>query len=267
MNIGMITCNYFMRIYGYQRPENFNWGDMVKKYEAEFSQQDFLDLAREIRSIGFSSLEIWAPTFSYTVYTLEKAKEMAVALASLGFEKLAYCIGGWGDTDIGQIEKAYPFANAMGCHVVTGCIRKPDVDTVLPEIERCGKKYGMLYAIENHPLPSIEDFKDVKRLSEPYSTIGANLDTGIYNMLGYDVLEAADLLKDKIYHVHFKETPKGAAGGCLPLGDADTPLAPLLLKLRDWNYAHMVSVEFEYHGDPLPGLHKSLGFINGVLSR
>lgn len=265
MDIGMITCNYFMHIYHYQRPENFNWGDMVKKYEAEFSQADFLKLAEEIRSIGFNSLEIWAPTFSYTVYTPEKAEEMAGKLEGMGFDSLAYCIGGWGAGDFDQIEKAYAFASAMGCKVVTGCIRKDDVDIILPEIERCGKQYGLLYAIENHPLPSIEDPEDVKRLAAPYSTIGANLDTGIYNMLGYDVVKAADLLKDKIYHVHFKDTPKGGSG-CQPLGDADTPLAPVLRKLRSWDYKYMVSIEFEYEHHPLPGLHKSLGFINGVLA-
>lgn len=265
MNIGMITCNYFMKIYDYQRPDNFNWGDMVKRYETEFSQSDFIDLAKEIKTIGYDSLEVWAPTFSYKVYTLNKAKEMADYLSNLGFNKLAYCIGGWNLNDLDEIEKAYMFAHSMGCKVVTGCINLADAEKILPEIDRCCQKYNMLYAIENHPLPSIEDPEDVKRLSDPYETIGANLDTGIYNMLNYDVVQAADLLKDKIYHVHFKETPKGGSG-CLPLGDADTPLAAVLRKLCEWNYEHMLSVEFEYEKDPLPGLNKSLGFINGVLA-
>ena len=265
MDIGMITCNYYMRIYNYEKPADFNWGDMVKKYESEFSESDFLELVQEIRSIGFGSLEIWAPTFSYNVYTPDQGRQMAVKLKNIGFSSLAYCIGGWGAQDMPNIEKAYIFASAMGCKVVTGCIRLDDVGQVLPEIERCGIKYNMLYAIENHPLPSIEDPADVSRLIKPYKTIGANLDTGIYNMLGYGVLAAADLLKDKIFHVHFKDTPKGGSG-CLPLGDSDTPLAPLLRKLRDWGYTGMVSVEFEYPNDPLPGLHKSLGFINGALA-
>ncbi len=265
MNIGMITCTYFMRIYNYQQPEPFNWGEMENKYRKEFSREDFLQLAREIRTIGFNSLEIWAPMFSFEVYSLDEGRQMAEGLKALGYQSLVYCIGGWGAADLPRIEKAYAFAQAMGCKVVTGCIRLADVDVVLPEIERCGLKYGLLYAIENHPEPSIERPEDVDRLTRPYKTIGANLDTGIYNMMGYDVLAAADLLKDKVYHVHFKDSPRGGSG-CLPLGDADTPCAALLHKFREWNYPYMVSVEYEFPTDPEPGLYKSLGYINGALA-
>lgn len=265
MNIGMITCTYYMRVYNYKQPENFKWGEMEDKYRKEFSWDDFIQLAGEIRSIGFNSLEIWAPMFSFEVYTLSEGEKMAAELKDLGYQSLAYCIGGWGANDLPRIEKAYAFAKAMGCQVVTGCIRLPDADVVLPEIERCGLKYGLLYAIENHPEPSIEKPEDVARLSKPYSTIGANLDTGIYNMMGYDVLAAADLLRDKVFHVHFKDSPKGGSG-CLPLGDSDTPCAALLQKFRSWDYQYMVSVEYEFPTDPEPGLYKSLGFINGVLA-
>lgn len=265
MNIGMITCTYFMRIYDYKRPDAFNWGDMTRKYQQEFSRDDFIQLAKEIKGIGFNSLEIWEPMFSYKVYTLEEGKAMAEELKAIGFQSLAYCIGGWGAGDVANIDSAYAFAHAMGCQVVTGCIRLPDADVVLPVIEKAGLKYGMKYAIENHPEPSVEKPEDVYRLSQGYETIGANLDTGIYNMMGYDLLAAADLLKGKIYHVHFKDSPRGGEG-CLPLGDADTPLAPLLRKLREWDYSYMVSVEYEFPTDPEPGLYKSLGYINGVLA-
>jgi len=265
MNIGMITCTYYMRIYDYKRPEPFQWGDMEDKYRQEFKKDDFLELVKEIKSVGFNSLEIWAPMYSFEVYTPDDAKDMAVELNNLGFSSLAYCIGGWRKKDIPRIEKAYAFAKAMGCKVVTGCIQKDDAQVILDEVERCGIKYGLLYAIENHPEPSIEKPEDVDRLTEPYKTVGANLDTGIYNMMGYDVLKAADLLKEKVYHVHFKDSPKGG-DGCLPLGDSDTPVAELLKKFKEWDYPYMVSVEYEYPTDPKPGLYKSMGFINGVLA-
>jgi len=265
MNIGMITCTYFMRIYDYKRPDPFNWGEMEDKYRREFSRDDFMELAGEIRAIGFNSLEIWAPMFSFEVYTLEEGAQMAADLKEMGFGSLAYCIGGWGAADIPRIEKDYAFAHAMGCKVVTGCIRKADAGVVLPEIERCGLKYDILYAIENHPEPSVEKPEDVDTLTRPYKTIGANLDTGIYNMMGYDVLAAADLLRDKVYHVHFKDSPRGGQG-CMPIGDADTPCAALLRKFRQWNYPYMVSVEYEYPTDPEPGLYKSMGYIKGVLA-
>ncbi len=265
MNIGMITCNYFMRIYGNSMPDDFDWGKMVVKYRAEFHRDDFLKLAGEIREMGYENLEIWEPTFSHFVYSEDDARAIAADLKAMGFQSLAYCIGGWSAGDVPHIERGYRFAKALGSKVVTGCVPLADVDKVLPELERCGLKYGLRYAIENHPAPNIEDPKDVARVIADYKTVGANFDAGIYNMQNFDVIEGAKLLRDRIYHVHFKDTVKGGHD-CLPIGDGDAPLAALVRLLRDWNYDGMVSVEFEYNGDPAPGLVRSLAYIRGALA-
>ena len=265
MNIGMITCNYFMRIYDYVMPDPLNWGEMCDKYRAEFSRADFIKLAKEIRDMNYDCLEIWEPMFSHQVYSESDACSLAEELGVLGFRKLAYCIGGWSGDDVPQVEKAYLFAKALGAEVVTGGINVPTADIILPEVERCGKKYGLLYAIENHPAPNPESPEEVLALCTPYSTVGANIDTGIYNMQFFDVLAAADLLKDKVYHVHFKDTIKGGSN-CLPIGEGDWPIDKMLLKLKEWGYDRMLSVEFEHHRDPAPGLIKSLGYINSVLN-
>ena len=264
MNIGMITCNYFMRIYNYVTPDPFDWMEMCKKYRAEFTRADFLQMAKEIREMGYNCLEIWEPNFSHHVYNESDAQAIAKELAGLGFKKIVYCIGGWGADDVAQVEKAYLFAKALGAPVVTGCIHKPGADIILPEIERCGKIHNILYAIENHPEPNFESPEEIAKACALYSTIGANLDTGIYNMQNYDVLAAADLLKDKIYHIHFKDTTKGGKG-CLPIGDGDWPADELIRKLKSWGYDRMLSVEYEVHEDPAPGLRKSISFINNVI--
>ncbi|MDR2649798.1 MAG: sugar phosphate isomerase/epimerase [Clostridiales bacterium] len=264
MNIGMITCNYFMRIYGYKEPENFNWGDMSAKWRAEFKKEDFLALAREIRDIGYDELEIWEPTFSHDVYTEDDAKTLAANLAAMGFKKLAYSIGGWTKNSVGSVDKAYKFAKALGSDIVAGCIIKDDADVILPVIEEAGKKYGLKYAIENHPSPNLSSPADVAEAMKPYTTIGANLDTGIYNQQGYDVLDAYRLLKGKVYHTHFKDTVKGAEA-CLPIGDGDAPLAELVKLFAADGFEYMLSVEFEYPEDPAPGLIKSIKYIKELL--
>ena len=264
MNIGVITCSYFMRIYGYKKPDPFDWGQMTAKYRAEFTQDDFLKLVEEIRGLGYDGLEIWEPTFSHFVYTAEDAKAMAGKLKEMGFRNIVYCIGGWGAGDKDQVEKAYQFAQALGAGVVTGCLIKDGTQELKEEMERCGKKYGIKYALENHPAPNYEKPEDVAELISHYETIGANIDSGIYHMQGYDVLHAADLFGDKIYHVHFKDTFAGK-DGCQPIGEGDAPMAELLLKLRDRNYPGMVSVEFEFEGDPAPGLTTSIQFMKKTL--
>lgn len=265
MNVGMITCNYFMRIYDYITPEDFNWGKMVAKYRSEFNRAEFIKLAGEIRAMEYDNLELWEPTFSHFVYTEDEAKIMGIELKKMGFKTLAYCIGGWSPADVQHIEKAYRFAKALGAKVLTGCMPLVGAEIILAEAERCGILYDLRFAVENHPAPNIERPEDVKRLIEGYTTVGANLDTGIYNMQGYDVLAAAELLRDKIYHVHFKDTLKGGEG-CLPIGDGNVPMPELIKLLQKWGYKHMVSVEFEYPTDPAPGLVKSMAYIRKHLA-
>jgi len=254
-----------MRIYNYHGPDPLDWNVMCDKYRAEFTWDDFLALAGEIKDMGFNSLEIWEPNFSYQAYTENDARAMAEELKKMGFGLLAYCIGGWGKNDVPVVEKAYRFAKALGAHVVVGCISQPDAGVILPEIEKWGKALGMRYAIENHPRPNLESPEDIADAANAYETIGANLDTGIYNMMGYDVSAAANLLDQKIFHVHLKDTVKGTRDGCLPIGDGDAPLRELLLKLRNCGYEDMLSVEYEYPDDPAPGLKKSIQYIYGVL--
>jgi sugar phosphate isomerase/epimerase len=261
----MITCNYFMKIYDYKAPENFNWGDMCAQWRARFKKEDFLALAKEIRGMGYDALEIWEPTFSHDIYSEDDAKALASDLAAMGFNKLAYCIGGWGKESVGAVDKAYRFARALGADVVVGCIIKADVDIILPVVEEAGKKYGLKYAIENHPSPNLESPNEVAEAIKPYTTIGANLDTGIYNQQGFDVLDAYKLLKDKIYHSHFKDTLKGGEG-CLPIGDGDAPLAELLRLYEADDFKYMLSVEFEYSKNPAPGLLKSIKYIKQQLA-
>ncbi len=263
MNIGTITCTYYMRIYGYKKPDPFHWGAMCDKYRAEFTKDDFLKLAREIRAAGFDGIEVWEPTFSHKVYTLDDARAMRTALYDLGLVNVVYCIGGWGGNDLDQIEPAYAFARALGATVVTGCINMNAQDALLPKLQEMGDKHGVYYAIENHPKPNFEDYMDIAAAIKDYPRVGANLDTGIYHMQGYDVLEAEKLLRGRIYHCHFKDTKPGV-DGCLPIGDGTAPMAELIKVLMETGYNHMLSVEFEFDGDPTPGLHKSVGYIQGV---
>ena len=264
MNIGMITCTYNMRIYDYKCPADFNWGKMCEKYRKEFDKADFLKLIGEIRNIGFNAVEIWEPMFSYQVYTEEDAREMKERLAGLGIGQIVYCIGGWVDFNIPDMDKIYRFAAALGCKVISGTLEKSDADTLPAKIEECGKRYGIRYAIENHPAPSMESPEEIAKVIAPLDYVGANPDTGIFNRQGYDALKAVELLKDRIYHCHLKDTAKDK-NGCLALGDGDAPLAGILKKFCEWDFPYMVSVEYEYPTDPEPGLYKSVGFINGVL--
>ena len=64
MNVGMITCTYYMKIYNYQTPDPFNWGKMSQKWRDEFSYDDFLyvtdrnNRADELANLGIDEVRI-----------------------------------------------------------------------------------------------------------------------------------------------------------------------------------------------------------------
>jgi len=259
MNIGTITCSYYLKVYGYERPDDFNWGAMCDKWRSDLDGKGFLAFAAEIRALGFNAIEIWEPTYSYMKYSIGEAEAMRKELNAMGFETIAYCIGGWSPSSANAVNSAYQFAKALGAEVVVGCIQDPD--GILPAVETAGKKYGMRYAIENHPKPNLESPDEIAKAIAPYETVGANLDTGIYNSQGYDLLGAYELMKDKVFHVHLKDTLKGSNDGCFPIGDGDAELSALIKRLAADGYKYMLSVEFEHDGDPTEGLKKSIDYI------
>ena len=263
MTLGMITCNYYMRIYGYEAQEAFDWQRMCAKWRAEFDEPAFLELAAGIRALGYDGLEIWEPTYSHKRYSEARAAALRGRLEGLGFTSIAYCIGGWGAGDVDQVEPAYRFARALGAEVVAGCVPLAEADAILPTVDAMGRKYGIRYAIENHPHPSAESPDEVLALIAPYETVGANVDVGIYHQMGYDAVGAVDRFGAKVYHCHFKDTVRGE-GPCRPIGDGDAPMAGVYARLRELGYAGMVSVEFEHPTDPTEGLIKSIGYVRSL---
>ena len=264
MNIGVITCTYYMDIYDYRVPEPFDWNEMCNKYRLAYSIGDFLTLARKIRQIGFTGIEIWEPMLSYQTLNPDTANRVAGELRGMGFTDIVYCIGGWSKADTEHMEDAYRFAKAMGCKVISGCANKTDASIMFPVLEKLGSMNAIRYAIENHPNPNMSDPLEIAELTAPYRHIGANIDTGIYYSMGYDVINAVHTLKEKICHCHLKDSLRGGEG-CYPIGDASVPCVELISLLKKWDYPYMISIEFEYPADPTPGLFKSMGYVNGIL--
>lgn len=265
MKIGAITCNFYTRIFNYTMPEDFNWGAMSDRYRTEYSLTDTENLLKEIAALGYDAAELWEPTGSHLIYSLDGAKIIKKMANDLGLDIPVYCIGGWRNSDVDGMEKAYLFAKALGASVITGCMPKDDSDKAIDKMDELGEKYGIYFAIENHPVPSFSNPADVKAVIEAHSKwVGANLDTGIYIKDGYDPIEAAKMFGDKLYHVHFKDSKPGVRG-CFPIGDGELDYPAVIKHLVDTGYDRMLSVEFEFHSDPTPGMKISIERIKKVL--
>ncbi len=261
MNLGMISCNYFMKIYDYNKPEDFSWPEMVEKYHREFTRDDLSALIDEVKNIGFNSIEIWEPHASYRLLDREDAKKIKELCLAKGVTPTAYCIGGWRPEDIEVIERGYEFAAGLGVKVIVGVLPAENNEEILNKLDQYGEKYGIRYAIENHPAPAFENPKDINEVLKKHSEyIGANVDVGIYYQTGYDVMEAVKLFGDRIYHIHFKEATDD--GNKAAPGTGDAPLKILADYLVENNYQYMVSIEHETPYDPTEDLKKAYEIFN-----
>ncbi len=261
MQFGIITCCFMAKIYGYKVPEDFNWPAMVAKHHAEFGEKDFVELMRDIKKLGLNVVEIWAPHANYMALTEKDALRYKRILDDEGMTCPVYCIGGWRKPDLDVIERGFAFAKALGSNTVNGVVANDPADhgPVLDLVDKYGKQYGLRYSIENHALPSMEDFRTVRHICDTYSdVIGANLDVGIYHRTGYDVLEAAKLLDGRVYHVHFKDA--GPDGKAVPAGDGQAPLKELALYLKTVDYDGMISLEWEPRFDPGVNLQRAVDY-------
>lgn len=264
MNIGIITCCYHLAIYGYEYPTPFDWGKMCGDYRSDYTKEDFLALAKKIRGFGYDSLEIWEPMFSSRVYSEADAREMSEKLREMGYKAIAYCVGGLCGEGAAEVDNYFAFAAALGCRVVTGCLDIAQSERLLPIIQSAAEKYNLCYAIENHPKPNFYDPAEIAALTKSYSRIGANFDSGIYNAMGYDIGAALDILCDKIFHVHLKDTTKHD-GACHPLSEGDTGCDVVIKKLNARGFDGIVSAEIEAAGNPDEAVKRSFEFMRGCL--
>ena len=261
MQLGIITCCYMAGIYNYNVPNDFNWPAMVAKHHAEFGEKDFVKLMRDIKALGLDAVEVWAPHANYLALTEKDALRYKKILDDEGMSCPVYCVGGWGKADTGVVERGFAFAKALGSHTVNGTMpNDPEQHTpILDVVDKFGNQYGLRYSIENHAIPAMEDYMTVRKICDTYSpAIGANLDVGIYYRTGYDVVKAAMELKDRVYHVHFKDA--GADGKAVPAGEGDAPLKELAAYLQSINYKGMISIEWEPRIDPSPHLPRAVAY-------
>jgi sugar phosphate isomerase/epimerase len=242
MKYGVISCSYLARIYHYQVPQPFDWGAMQKKHLAEFTTQDLLSLADIFRGLGVENMELWWGHSDYHRKTEADGMELAEQLAERGIYVPAYTIGSWGSQNLEEMESAYRYARGLGARVLVGAL---DAENPGPAIERMAllaDRYGIPFAIENHPAPNMGDFDAILRCCQavPWA-IGANLDTGIAAAMGYDPLGAARRLGGSLIHVHAKPAPAGKP---------PVDFGALNRYLTQEGFGGLVSVEYNAMTDP-----------------
>ena len=83
-------------------------------------------------------------------------------------------------------------------------------------------------------------------MKDTYTMININLDIGHFTAANFDAVEFLDAHHDRILSVHIKDRKRNQ-GDNVPFGDGDTPIVPVLRRLRD-EAGHPAQIEDEHQG-------------------
>lgn len=170
--------------------------------------------------------------------------------------------------DEGDIRQKFEFNKALGVQVMT-CA--PTAET-LPIVEKMAKEYDLKVAIHNHgpedkhfPAPS-DAIKLIKNMDP---RMGLCMDAGHTSRTGVDIVKATKECGARLYDVDVKDLADAMVSRSqCDVGDGVLPVARLLKMLKtEMKYQHVVMLEYEINADtPLPGMHRSLSYMRGVLA-
>jgi inosose dehydratase len=167
----------------------------------------------------------------------------------------------------GSVRRAFDYARDAGIPTI---VCSPDPAS-MALLDRMVKEFNLRLAIHNHG-PEDKKFPspyDAWQAVESYDRrIGLCIDVGHTARAGVDPAAAIRKCRSRLYDVHFKDISSTQPNGrTVEAGRGVLDLPAILRALRETDYPHLVSFEYEKDADdPLPGLAESVGYTKGLLA-
>ncbi|MCS6952688.1 MAG: sugar phosphate isomerase/epimerase [Bryobacterales bacterium] len=166
-----------------------------------------------------------------------------------------------------ELRRMFEYAKAAGMPMI---VCAPSHET-LPEVEKLVKEYDIRAAIHNHGpedkyFPTPKSVLDAVHGRDP--RLGLCIDIGHTARTGADILESIREAGARLFDVHVKDLKDTSARAVqVAVGDGVLPIVGMLRLLKKMNYQGGVMLEYEIYPDnPLPGMHRSIGYMRGVLA-
>lgn len=168
--------------------------------------------------------------------------------AAAGIRLTAYNISFRDDFTDEEIARGFEMAKALGVNVITSSSNLP----VVPRVDAAARKYKVTVGFHNHSDKSPNEFSgpdDFDRaLTGRSKWMAINLDIGHFVAAGHDPLAFLDQHHDRIVSLHLKDRKLSDPVSNLPFGQGDTPIVPVLQRLRDRHWDIPANIEYEYRG-------------------
>ncbi len=241
--ISFMSANYVARQLDYHMTRGWGQGEAATNnyfMPLETFPQRFEDLLKEIKSLGFSAIDLWLAHLNPRWATPQHIAAAQNLLKTYQLRVVALA-GGMGNTT-SEVEAVCQLAAALDVPILGGAC--PNLDKDRHGTVALFKKYHLRLAHENHPEKDPQEVLD--RIGDGgEGTIGAAIDTGWFGTQGYDAAQAIRILGRHIFHVHLKDVRAAGAHDTCRFGEGVVPVRVCVEALRQLGYQGAISIEHE----------------------
>lgn len=204
--IAFPTSNYMARQLGFRLVGGMGQAEAeARNYYAPVDTfpERFRDMLRQIKSLGFESIDLWTGHLGWSWATNEHMRQAVEILHEQGIAVTSLC-GQLGET-LDEFETACRLAAELGTDLLITRGASASSAKPLPSLVPILEEFNLRLAVCNRP----EDKSTRQHLDSvdipSEGRVGVSLDTGAYAANGFDPRQALADLQPKLFHVRLAD--------------------------------------------------------------
>lgn len=239
--ISFITANYVARELGYDITEGWHQGNNATNdyfRSIDTFPKRFDALLKEIKQIGFRSIDLWVSHLHWAWATKEHTKIANSLIAKHRFQ-VASIVGNFGATRL-ELEAACQVANAMEVRLLAGAI--PFLRINRDEAVATLRDYNLSFAQMNQKEDSVDQL--LKKIGyDNHDILGIAIDTGWFQILGDEIFNAFEELAPNLKLVQLKDVVAMEGNTTCVYEKGVIPIRKCVEKLQEIRFNGSISVE------------------------
>lgn len=239
--ISFITANLVAREAGYVLTEGWHQGNNATNdyfRPIDTFPKRFNALLKEIKELGFGSIDLWISHLHWAWATKEHIK-IANSLINKHRLQVSSISGDFGSSRI-EFEASCHLANAMEVRLLTGSA--PFLRINREEAVALLREFNLQLALVNRNEKTAEQF--LSRIGyDNHDILGVAVDTGWFQVLGEDFFEALDELAPHLKLVQLKNLDEQDPATTCRYDKGMVPIQRCVEKLRELRFGGPLSVE------------------------
>ena len=250
-----------------QRPDSKIAGVRIGAQTYSFRDRSLDATVQAMASIGLSYCELWSSQIESRdvivvppganrrevtrTWRLETPLEFFAGVrrkfTDAGITLTAYNLSFGADWTEAEIARGFEMARALGVRVITAS----SPVSISTRVDPHARRTGITVAFHNHSNIAPDQFATgddfATAMKGASDKIAINLDIGHFTAANFDAVAYLDEHHDHIVSIHIKDRKKNQ-GANVPFGEGDTPIVPVLRRLRDRKWDIPAQIEYEYKG-------------------